>query len=293
MQSLDSMFLLTSTIVFVGVLTTFTDLRHKRIYNKHLIVGGIAGSLLVFIFNQSGHPNNIWIHLFNGLTGLLIGVILRHASIWRGGDAKLFALYSFLSPSTASQSITLEIPTNIFLYSFILCFIVLLPSTLLHIVRNRNFILRILLSSNTYVGFSGGIGAIFLFTWLFFPLFHLTKLSSPLIYLTLSCVIYQWGYSTEPVKKPAKLWVESILLFIAGLCMRLWLSPESLTYAALARYILKNLVFSLVAVWIHKLITQLKDAKDRIPFAPALFFGCMLSTTHISKWLKEIFLQYP
>ena len=84
-------------ILIIGLLTTFTDLKNKKIYNQHLGLGAIVGLIAIAYAAVLTHEH-VFFHFVNGLVSFLIGLILHRSSVWRGGDAKLFTLYAFLMP---------------------------------------------------------------------------------------------------------------------------------------------------------------------------------------------------
>src|SRR5208337_2339158 len=87
-----------SLILIIGLLTTFTDLKSKKIYNQHLAIGAVAGLAAGAYTAVFGHEDVLY-HCVNCLVAFGIGFVLHRTALWKGGDAKLFMLYAFLMPT--------------------------------------------------------------------------------------------------------------------------------------------------------------------------------------------------
>src|SRR5208283_4575116 len=113
-----ALMLILSVILIIGVLTTFTDLKNKKIYNQHLALGTVLGIIAIVYAAVFNHEHAIF-HITNGLVAFLIGVILHRSALWRGGDAKLFTLYAFLMPTPIYNHIPFSSMISLFACSFI------------------------------------------------------------------------------------------------------------------------------------------------------------------------------
>ncbi len=122
---MDQLFALRILIlVLFGVLISLTDLRRRRIYNKHLIIMAAVGVCLFF-----ATPGNIINYGVNFLVCLLIGVVLWKIRFWNAGDGKLFAVISLYLPPAFYDTI---FPSELLIFNvLILSFILWLPSLIL------------------------------------------------------------------------------------------------------------------------------------------------------------------
>ncbi|MCG2718331.1 MAG: hypothetical protein L6408_05795 [Nanoarchaeota archaeon] len=89
-------------ILALGILTSYTDIKHGKVKNKHLffalLYGIIAYTIIIFI-----NLGYVRIDYFTELTinctfALVVGFIIWYVGLWTAGDAKLFFTYSFLIP---------------------------------------------------------------------------------------------------------------------------------------------------------------------------------------------------
>jgi Flp pilus assembly protein protease CpaA len=271
-------------VITIGILTSLTDLKNKKIYNLHLLIGGLAGLAIIIGTNLSGDKNIFLYHAINGAAAFVIGFILHHSAIWRGGDAKLFALYAFLMPPFEQSSGLIAEPTSLFACSFIIGMLILAPVFIKDVIFNHKAIIKDLLLPTTGIGIFTGMGTILFFSWIFFPFYHL----NPVIKLTLSYLIFSWGYAPRQNINLKRILLELLCVLIIGFLMRLWLSPASLSYAALMQYLWMIVLFSVIATCIHTIFNHFKSYQERIPFAPLLLIGYFLSYTPFLTWIRYL-----
>jgi preflagellin peptidase FlaK len=280
--------MITFLIVTIGILTSLTDLKDKRIYNLHLTIGALLGLAILIYMNFSGEKNILSYHAINGLAAFIIGLILHHTAIWKGGDAKLFTLYAFLMPPIEHTFNLLTEPTSLFACSFLIGMLILIPVFIKDILYNHKAIVKELLLPSTSFGIFTGIGTVLFFSWLVFPIYDLLRITNPVIKLTISCLIFNWGYSPKSRINPRKILIELLFGLIIGFLMRLWLSPDSLSYPALKQYIITTILFSVIATCIHTIFNHFKSYQERIAFAPLLFLGYILSYTPFLTWIRYL-----
>ena len=286
-------------ILTIGVLTTFTDLKSKKIYNQHLSIGAVVGIIAMAYAAFFGHKN-ILSHITSGLVAFLIGTLLHRSALWKGGDAKLFTLYAFLMPPTAAfNDIPFPSAINLFACSFIAGMAILLPAFIKDILINHSVIINDLFLPARRQALFLAIGTVIFNSWILFSFYYLARTTNPVIILTINYFSFIWGYD---VKKEAKkhfisdfLKKNSISLLLGisfGLLMRLWFSPNSLSYPALTRYIFMTTLSVILSTCIHTTFNHFRNYHERVPFAPLLFMGCMLSYTPFLATLMHIVTQW-
>lgn len=94
----------------LGIITSYDDIELGIVKNRNLIIFlvlGIIAYIFIFAFSGSAVPGNSYSSIgnivLNAFMGLLVGYILWKAGAWPPGDAKLFALYTFLVPLQTYQ----------------------------------------------------------------------------------------------------------------------------------------------------------------------------------------------
>ena len=272
----------TSTIIFLsiilitGVITMITDLKIKKIYNDHLTIGLVLG-LAALIYSAVWTQENVLFHLGNFLIAFVVGTLFYRFDLWKGGDAKLFTLYAFLMPPLGHNFSMFSGAIDLFACSFIIGSIILLPIFIKDIISNN------LLSPIRLGALSRAIISTIFLSWILFPVYHFTIyhfakiVNTSIISLTVTYLIFKLSRSFLKDMKVSYLIIGAGITF--GFLARFWLSPNSLSWPVLPYSILKIGIFSALSACICGTLDNLKENHDRVPFAPLLFTGCVLSYT--------------
>ncbi len=89
-------------ILFLGFITSYTDIKEGKIKNKHLIIALIYSAIVYFILTCQANGQvrmSYFIELgVMSLISLTAGFVMWHIGIWTAGDAKLFSAYSLVVP---------------------------------------------------------------------------------------------------------------------------------------------------------------------------------------------------
>ena len=119
-------------ILFLGILTSYSDIKEGKIKNKWLIIASILGILLwiiLILLNKVDYREFLMTLIFS-FGGLMIGFLLWLMKMWSAGDAKLYAIFVLLIPlSTYKYSNNwpiITLLTNIFLPVFLFLIIKLI-----------------------------------------------------------------------------------------------------------------------------------------------------------------------
>lgn len=277
-------------LLIVGALTTATDITTKKIYNSHLLLAAILG-LIATAYSGILLHENVLDHLTNGSAAFLIGLLLYRCELWRGGDAKLFALYAFLMPPAAPAThllLPLANVVSLFACSFIAGMLILSPFFIRDFIIHRRAILDNLLAPAKRQAFFRGTVRVICFSWILFPVYYFMRLSGALVMLTFMAFFF-----SEKLKMVKKQYILTFfketypvligaLLF--GLAARLWLSPGSLSLTALTQYLLRVTLSATGSALIYTVFGHFNDYHQRVPFAPLLLLGCVLSYTPFLAW---------
>jgi len=166
-------------ILFIGVATSYEDIKISRIRNKLVLLGIIYSFIAYFIFWVlyglarigifNPYVGDVASHLvwyfdkwcINLILSTIIGYLLWHFKVWGAGDAKLFICYAALIPLSKYTRIYFDY----YFVSFLLLIAIFIPSSIAlflksgiyfmrgcnfkeGIVRTRNNITRKLIESN-------------------------------------------------------------------------------------------------------------------------------------------------
>ncbi len=130
-------------ILFLGLVTSYEDLRYGKIRNKWIfiaIVYGIAANSILFFLNyyESRYLARL---ILNSLIALFVGILVWRLALWTAGDAKLFFAYSLLLPLDVYWNISSSLFPSISIVSnaFVPFALFILLSSLSKILLGRQF----------------------------------------------------------------------------------------------------------------------------------------------------------
>jgi len=127
-------FLFLSPLAIIGIACSYTDIKYGKIFNKWIVFGFInIFFLYAFLFFYGQDINHIFEAVLNGTIALLGGYLLWHLKLWSAGDAKLFAVYSFLIPlHFYSKSYIPQFPSfNLLINLFVPILLILIAGALI------------------------------------------------------------------------------------------------------------------------------------------------------------------
>ena len=286
MEILKPNLIFLSIMLIIGTLTVITDLQNKKIYNDHLAIAAVLG-LAAIIYTAVWRHENILFHISNGLIAFVIGVCFHRFDLWRGGDAKLFTLYAFLMPALKPDHILLSSAINLFACSFIAGMIVLTPIFIKDIASNYNAIIN-KLSPKTRKELLTEVKMTIFLAWILFPVYYFARtIQIPFLSLVITYLIFYIVHHF--LRKTIKI---NFLIAASGITfgflMHLWLSPNSLSWPVLPYFILKIGLYYALFACIYTSFELLEEYKNRVPFAPLLFIGCVLSYTPFLTWIMHM-----
>ena len=279
-------------ILVIGILTSFTDLRIKKISNQHLAIGAIL-ALLSTIFTYYLKHEHVLAHITNGIFAFIVGFFMFRSSLWRGGDAKLFTLYAFLMPPPAYNLPPFPNVISLFACSFIAGMIILFPIFIKDIVINRNTITNKLFSIETRQSLIRAILPMITYSWVLFPVYKIVKIINPIIIILISYLIFNSEYYAESQEEKhedilKRSFTKLCLYVLLGIVLRIWISPNSLSPIALIPFMILMIFSAVISTSIRIIFDHFKHYDERVPFAPLLFIGCLLSYTPFLGWTIHI-----
>ncbi len=124
----------------LGIVSSISDFRNKKIYNKYIIISIIASIMTyVFFFKQI---DRIYIKNFaiNFIISCLVSFAFFYFKIWAAGDAKLFIAIIFMIPFELYEvSLRNYFPgLYVLIYVFSIAFIYVLLETIVLFVGDKN-----------------------------------------------------------------------------------------------------------------------------------------------------------
>ncbi len=273
-------------ILLLGSLTLTTDILHQKIKNVHLIVFA-SMTLAAYIFFGIQGQRVPSLQLWSTLVATAMALTLYAQNIWKGGDAKLFILYAALMPATGYEHTFILPAASLFANSFIAGLIFLTPALLWSTCKNRHTLIQYTLEPATLFYVLKGVITIFCVSWIIFPVlnhFNLTQYKVLTFF-----IVYTIGTSLyRPIEKLLLNYRFLTPIILLGLFLHFKIDPGFFTWPRPLKYILLIPTYTLLTHILSKTIEYIADAKDRIPFAPFLLLGCLLSYTPFLFWASLV-----
>lgn len=84
--------------VILGIVSSITDLKNKKIYNKCILTALLISAVSYIIFYKQIEINYILNFLINIIITAVVSFLFYYFKIWAAGDAKLFIAITFMIP---------------------------------------------------------------------------------------------------------------------------------------------------------------------------------------------------
>lgn len=274
-------------ILITAILTIKTDISEKKIYNSHLRLVGILtllGYLIVFISQKS--PISFSNFIINSTLSLFIGFAFYFKDMWRAGDAKLFFIYSLLIATKKTNPVIPIACVELFFNMFLLGSLFLIPSILITTVKKRNTLLTNLSIKNIINSIIKTFMVTLGLSWLVFPILHVFEIKNS-IFINSLIIYLSFRLLYKAFSDIANITM-CVLVFLTGFMLRFVLIPKSITIYQLFIYLKTIIMFSLIYYPVRIFIETEKEKINRVPFAPFMFLGAILSYTGFLNFCTHI-----
>jgi Flp pilus assembly protein protease CpaA len=273
-------------MMITGTITSLSDINAKKIKNIHLFSIGVVTLFFyswTFLFFKTSYTTQ----LLSALIATAIGVLLFFSKSWRPGDAKLFIVYALLMPPCGYEQLLPYPCLPLFINTFLSGLIFLVPSLIISAFVHRDQLLKDIISTNTSYNLLRSFLIIISLSWITSPLLTMLKIHN---HVLLSIImIYIFSSLINRFARSLKRYpLAAAAIFIAGLYLRLCFAPEFFTFKNILVFFINTFAYSLAFLVLNRTITNTKDSQDRVPFAPFLFMGCLLSYTPFLSYVFRI-----
>jgi Flp pilus assembly protein protease CpaA len=283
------MFILTAIMLILGLVTSYTDIRFKKIRNIHLLAAAILG-LAAYIFLITTRQMTFHISLIENLfIGLGIGLLLYFTDTWGAGDAKLFTVLCLLMPTGKYSAILFFPSIAVFVNIFLISTFAILILSIKDIIKNKERLFKKIFSVRTFARMGESFLMLFSLQWLIQTgLDYLLPEAAPFFSIVLLFLAYR---TVRWMMK--KLRNDVILFLILGLALalRLLLHPEAFDFLNLLRHIKTTVLYTLIFDSISLIFNMNKpDPKTPtiMPFAPLMLLGALAANTNFLHWVIHL-----
>ncbi len=276
-------------ILILGFATSYTDIKFRKIRNRHLLLATAFG-LATYTYLIASHQMAFNINLiWNFFIGLGIGLLLYFTDTWGAGDAKLFTVFCLLMPTEKYSSIFFFPPLAIFANIFLLSTLAILILSAKQIIKDRKEILKKIFSWSTLSMLGWSFLAIFSLRWIIEAAINLLMPKAP-FFLTIIFLLLLYRIIFRMI---GTLKGNRILVFILGLGLvsRFFAFPLDLNIVSFFSDLKTTLIFTLI-FYSLSVILGLNKPDDKaiksIPFAPLMLIGTLLTNTNFINSIIQI-----
>ena len=250
----------------------------KKIRNIHLWFITLCAAMLYLISGAQGQLNIDIFLLLNPMIGFIIGFLLYLTGIFKGGDAKLFFTYSLLLPVNRHTNILPFSCIVLFINTFLIAFLFLLPSLFTDIIVKKERIIKEVLSRETILNFCKIFLITFGISWIMEPILSFFIFKNN-IFLNFLILYFGYLFFYNLINAIKIKWLFFFMLIVGGILRYIFI-PESFLFEKILNFFKRILLFSTLFYVLRKIIDSLEEKQQRIPFAPFMFFGAILTNTN-------------
>jgi hypothetical protein len=277
-------------LLFFGILVSYMDIRYRVIKNIHL-AGALVYGVLIYGFFWIFLDNKIDIVPFflNLVVSFSLAYFLYLKNLWSAGDAKLFVVFSFLTPPGNGSSLLNFSTLSLFANIFIVALIYFIFFDFRDILENlkRGVVPGML--KNKAAAFAGSCLVLVAFGWLMREALGLIGSKNAIFE-----VILLYGFmviSKKIVFLKPRFFVFAILggllLHFATMGTPVF-SPLIFTLARMLKF---AVFFNILDLALNPLLSPGSAApvQKNIPFAPIMFLGAFCARTPLIENLLKFF----
>ncbi len=243
--------------------------------------------ILILVLRTVVYNDDMTVHFISGATAFLIGWLLHYFKMWRGGDAKLFALYALLMPSLENDGSLYSSGIHLFLNAFVFAFIVLIPISIKDLLSDRKRLAENLFAPQNAKRVINVIGSTILISWIISPAaFWIKQAGNPIILALFTMLIFRLAFKIPErfLKNPIYVLGAVFMAFL----LRFYLIPSSLSFTYLSHTLFYSIFFCGISTCFYAVLRDSQMFQERVPFAPMLFCGCLLSYTSFLKIISHL-----
>lgn len=133
-------YLMVGLLLIICTISSFTDIKSGKIYNKYLCITLILGSVLV-VFYYINNKDFVIYFIFNLIGAAGISFLFYKLKVWGAGDSKLWFIICFLFPYKLYiiKDYLLFPSIYILFFIFIIAYIYVVGETLVLIIKKKNY----------------------------------------------------------------------------------------------------------------------------------------------------------
>ncbi|MFA5336899.1 MAG: hypothetical protein WC330_01040 [Candidatus Omnitrophota bacterium] len=273
-------------LIIMGALSSYTDIREKKIRNNHLLTIALFAAGGYIIFANSGNFNFLALAA-NFLIAALIALTLYHFNLWQAGDSKLFLTYSLLLPAAPGTTEGIFPCITLFVNTFLSAFLYVLPFYIYNGIRQRRMLTKRLFAKESVIYFGRILCISFGISWVAGPFLKLF-LGENTIFLNIILVYFCYMLIRKLVAKMLFGYFFFIVIF-TGIAIRAVLFPESFLSENIMVYLMQTISYALIIYLLNSVKLFGQHKQNEIPLAPFMFLGAFLTQLRLLDIAIKVF----
>jgi len=283
-------------IIALGLFTSYTDIKFRKIRNKHLFFATVLG-LAAYIYLTADQKNALNSDLIlNLLVGTGIGLLLYFTDTWGAGDAKLFAVFCLLMPIEKYSHILPYASIALFVNIFVLSTLVFLFLSIVQIINTNTPIFKTLFSADTLQNIGRSFAIIICLNWTFAPILHfLVPNVTLMLHIITMYFYYHMIHKILENRVDHTTFRTEFSILGLGLLARLFFQPSDFIGINLVTTLKYTIAFTFIFHTMRVILetnTSNDEKKRNIPFAPLIFLGALLTNTNFLNSIMSFF-KFP
>ena len=284
------MYIFYPIIIVLGFFTSYTDIKSRKIRNKHLLFATVLGivAYLYLIIDQKIILNIS--STSNVLLGMGIGMLLYLTDTWGAGDAKLFAVFCLLMPTEKYAHIFPFASIVIFANTFLLGIFVMLLFSITGFVQSKtqlSTLFKSIFSMSTADRLLESLLITVCLGWIVPPIMRtiFPAISSWSLFIIL---YFCYHMLRKVLRRIITNYYMALIIAIFGLLARFYFQ-HSQSFGPNALISIKITFYYAISFHcLHTILTSNDEKKNTVPFAPLIFLGTLLANTNFLNSILDI-----
>lgn len=261
-------------LIITGALSSYTDVREKKIRNNHLLAVVLFAGAGYIIFANSGNFN-FTTFIVNFLIAFLITLTLYRFNLWQAGDSKLFLTYSLLLPAVSGTAEKVFPCISLFVNTFLSAFLYILPFYIYNAIRQRKILIKKLLTKETAIYFGRILCISFGISWITGPFLKLIP-GKNTFFLNMILVYAGYMLIRKAIARVRFGYIFFSVIF-AGLAIKVILFPESFLFENVIASLMQSISYAVIIYLLNGVQLFGQHKQNEMPLAPFMFMGAFLT----------------
>ena len=284
------MYIFYPIIITLGFFTSYTDTKSGKIKNRHLLFALVSGLAIYAYLTLSQNPILGPGLAWNFFISLGIGLTLYFTDTWSAGDAKLFMVFCLLMPTEKYSHIIPSASIVVFVNIFLLSTIVMLFSSINHILKTKTQIFKQIFSASVLERLVISFLIMISFSWIV-PILMQALIPKITVFLHVMLMYFAYHALYAFIIHGVPDRRIGFMLFGLGFLIRLYFHPLDFLGISILTTLKKTIIYSFSFSCLYIILEKNKPTNEKhAPFAPIIFLGTLLANTNFLDSIMKVLM---